>query len=384
LPFEPDSVGGKVGLEIHQQLSTRSKLFCHSRVIKSDDNPLSFIRRLRPTQSELGHLDPAAIFEYNKGKVNVYRWNPASACLVEADEETPHDLNSDALESAILIALSLGSNIVDEVHVMRKIVVDGSNTTGFQRTSVVALGGTLTVDDRNVGVQTITVEEDAARILSEDATARHFALDRLGVPLVEIALAPVKATPAYVEKVALHLGRVLRSTGRVARGLGTIRQDLNISVMVGEVVEIKGVQRLNLISKVVSYELLRQVGLTKIAEQIKTRGVTVPHCVTGDVSDCFKDTKSQVLKRTISSEGAVQCIGVEDFAGLLGLEPFPGIRLGKELAEIARANSLGGIIHSDEFEKNEITNEEDASIRKKLSLGYDAALIHLAGQAERV
>jgi len=60
-------------------------------------------------------------------------------------------MSREALESALMVALLLGSNVVDEVHVMRKIVIDGSNTTGFQRTSVLGLGGRLEVDGVRVG-----------------------------------------------------------------------------------------------------------------------------------------------------------------------------------------------------------------------------------------
>jgi glutamyl-tRNA(Gln) amidotransferase subunit E len=262
-----------VGLEIHQQLATSTKLFCPCPIVKSEELPLSFERRLRPTQSEMGQIDAAAIFEFNKGRVNVYKWNPESACLVEADEEPPHPLNAEAMGTGFLIAQMLGSRAVDEVHVMRKIVIDGSNTSGFQRTAILALGGTLHVEGARVGVQTITVEEDSSRVLKEGAQAKEYALDRLGVPLVEIALDHVVGVPEHVEAVALSLGRSLRSTGRVARGQGTIRQDLNVSLLGGQVVEVKGVQKLNLIAKVVRYEATRQMGLVKIAEEIKRRGI---------------------------------------------------------------------------------------------------------------
>ncbi len=170
-------------------------------------------------------------------------WSPESSCLVEADEEPPHPLNKAALETTLLISLMLGAKVIEEIHVMRKIVIDGSNTSGFQRTAVVGLGGRLDFDGKSVGVQSLTVEEDSSRVLGEDSECRRFGLDRLGVPLVEIALDPMVGFPEDVESAALQLGRALRSTGRVARGLGTIRQDLNVSVMGGEVVEVKGVQK---------------------------------------------------------------------------------------------------------------------------------------------
>jgi glutamyl-tRNA(Gln) amidotransferase subunit E len=371
-----------VGLEIHQQLATGTKLFCQCPVVKSEELPLSFERRLRPTQSELGQIDPAAVFEFNKGRVNLYRWNPESSCMVEADEEPPHPPSKDAIETALIVGEMLGSRAVDEVHVMRKIVIDGSNTSGFQRTAIIALGGMLPVDGFQVGVQTITVEEDSSRVLKEGAQAREYALDRQGVPLVEIALDHVVGYPERVEAIALSLGRLLRSTGRVARGQGTIRQDLNVSVLGGQVVEVKGVQKLNLIAKVVRYEETRQMGLVKIAEEIKKRGIAEVECRASAATGTMKKTASPVLKRILQKGGVVTCVSVSGFAGLFGLEPFPRIRLGKELAEIARTNGLGGVIHSDEFAKQGVTEQESLALRALGGSDSRAGLVLVAGETQ--
>lgn len=369
---------------MHQQLATRRKLFCPCPIAKSEELPLSFERRLRPTQSEMGQIDPAAVFEFNKGRVNVYRWNPESACLVDADEEPPHPPSPEAMETAMLMAEVLGSRIVDEVHVMRKLVIDGSNTSGFQRTAIVALGGAISVAGTKVGVQTVTVEEDSSRVLKEGPQARFYALDRLGVPLVEIALDHVVGEPDLVEAVALSLGRSLRSTGRVARGQGTIRQDLNVSLLGGQVVEVKGVQKLGLIAKVVRYEATRQMGLVKIAEEVKKRGVGEVESRTADASSTLARTSSPVLKRVLQGGGVVTCVAFPRFAGLFGFEPFPGIRLGKELAEVARTNGLGGVIHSDEFGKQGVTEAEGVALRAVTGSDSGAGLVLVAGDAARV
>jgi glutamyl-tRNA(Gln) amidotransferase subunit E len=259
-------------------------------------------------------------------------------------------------------------------------VIDGSNTSGFQRTAVISLGGALAVDGGSVGVQMITVEEDSSRVLREGAESREYALDRLGVPLVEIALDHVVGVPEHVEAVALSLGRSLRSTGRVARGQGTIRQDLNVSLMGGQVVEVKGVQKLNLIAKVVRYEATRQMGLVKISEEIKKRGITEVACESKDATKIMEGTSSPVLKRILEKGGVVACLSVSGFAGLLGFEPFPGIRLGKELAEIARTNGLGGVIHSDEFGKQGIAENETAALRSLTGADARAGLVLVAGE----
>ncbi len=181
------------------------------------------------------------MFEFSKMHTVEYQPAFGCSCLVEADEEPPHDASREALESALIFSLALHSKVMDEIHVMRKIVIDGSNTTGFQRTMLVASGGYLDMLDKQVGVQSICLEEDAAKLIEDERGVRKFGLDRLGVPLVEIALEPVTGKPSEIMQVALTLGRLLRATKRVARGLGSIRQDINISVRNGAVVEVKGV-----------------------------------------------------------------------------------------------------------------------------------------------
>jgi glutamyl-tRNA(Gln) amidotransferase subunit E len=373
-----------VGLEIHQQLACSTKLFCACPPLKTGEFPYHFERRLRPAQSETGRLDPAAVFEFARGKSNVYFWSPESSCLVEADEEPPHPLSAEAFEASALVATTLGSNLVDEVHVMRKIVIDGSNTGGFQRTAVVGIGGSIRVGDVEVGVQSVTLEEDAARIVGEDPGSRRFALDRVGVALVEVALDPVEGDPEIVGRVALHLGRVLRSTGRVARGLGTIRQDLNVSYSGGNVVEVKGVQKLNLLPKVVEYEGRRQRSLFRVAEKLKERKIRSVTCTAGDLTGLLSKTAAAALRRSLDGGGMVTGIAARGLGGLLGWEPEPGVRLGREVAEVAMANSLGGVIHSDEFGRQGITEGEAAEIRKELGTGDDDAVVLLAGPKETV
>ncbi|HJU14350.1 MAG TPA: Glu-tRNA(Gln) amidotransferase GatDE subunit E, partial [Candidatus Nitrosotalea sp.] len=207
-----DKIGLKVGLEIHQQLGTGKKLFCSCPPIESTDYPIKFTRKLRITRSELGELDPSALFETSKQKSILYYANPESSCLVEKDEEPPHDLDPDAKETSMIIAAALNTNVFSEVYVMRKLVIDGSNTSGFQRTMLLGLGGSLEVDGKPVGVQSICLEEDAAKLLNDSADLREYTLDRLGIPLVEIALDPVSGTPQEIKKIALTMGRLLRAT----------------------------------------------------------------------------------------------------------------------------------------------------------------------------
>jgi glutamyl-tRNA(Gln) amidotransferase subunit E len=165
-------IGLKVGLEIHQQLDTKTKLFCSCRPKLFKEEPeITFIRQLRPTQSELGQIDPAALFEFQKGVKILYEATNETACLVEMDEEPPHNLDREAVEIALTVALMIEAEPVDEIHVMRKTVIDGSNTTGFQRTCIIALGGAIITGEKKIPIQHIDLEEDAARKTKEKGSA---------------------------------------------------------------------------------------------------------------------------------------------------------------------------------------------------------------------
>ncbi len=384
--LDPYDLGLKVGFEIHQQLAAKSKLFCSCVCVEAEECESEFVRRLRPTQSELGEYDPAALFEFRKGRLIKYLRSNDSSCLVEADEEPPHEVNDEALDTALILALALKSNIVDEVHVMRKIVIDGSNTTGFQRTMLVATGGTIEVDTKKVKVQSISLEEDAAKLISDDGSVRIYGLDRLGTPLVEVALEPVTGTPEEIMRVALTLGRLMRASKRVARGLGTIRQDVNVSITGGGVVEVKGVQKLDQLVKVIEYEMARQHGMFLITKKIAERNIQ-PNDIGDsvlDITDIFKDSTSKVISKALQSKGIVKAIRLKGFAGMLSYEPYQDIRLGKEFGELVRFYDLGGVFHSDELPAYGIKDNDVGNIRNSLSLGDDDAFVILAGSRENV
>lgn len=384
---DPKTLDLKVGFEIHQQLGTPSKLFCNCSCKEAEQYDKIFMRRLRPTQSELGAYDPAAMFEFSKMRASEYHAAAGTSCLVEADEEPPHAVNGSALDSALIFSLALNSKIMDEIHVMRKIVIDGSNTSGFQRTMLVATGGQLDVSGKKVGVQSICLEEDASKVLGEGNGVRKYGLDRLGVPLVEIALEPVTGKPEEIMQVALTLGRLLRASKRVARGLGSIRQDVNVSVMGGAVVEVKGVQQLDQLVKVIEHETARQHGLVIIAEKLKEKG-TSENSVGDrieDVTGIMGKSQSKVVKKIMSGPAPVfRAVRIAGFAGMLGFEPYPGIRLGKELGELVRFYDLGGVFHSDELPNYGISQEEVDAVKSKLDLKEKDAFVIVGGPEERV
>lgn len=388
MQIDYNKIGLKVGLEIHRQLDTKRKLFCDCPTeAREEGREIIFTRWLREAQSELGEVDPAAVFEAKKRKKIVYHGDDKSVCLVEMDEEPPHDLNQEAVEIALTISLLLNSKPVDEIHVMRKIVIDGSNTTGFQRTCIVALGGWIEVGGKKIPIQTICLEEDAAKILEQKRGEVHYDLRRLGIPLIEVSTSPAIESPREAYEVAYAIGRLLRATGRVKRGIGTIRQDLNVSIRDGALVEIKGVQELELIPKVVELEVIRQLHLLKIKEELLRRGVVEEEIRLQpiiDVTDIFLNTNSKILKKKLNEGGRVLALKLPKFGGLVGLEAAPGIRLGAEFAGRARAwTEVEGIFHTDELPGYGITDHEVSRLYEKLNASSIDAIIIVADEENR-
>ncbi|MGB5101405.1 MAG: Glu-tRNA(Gln) amidotransferase subunit GatE [Methanothrix sp.] len=371
------------GIEIHQQLDSASKLFCgcptkHREVEESN---FEFFRYLRPSRSELGEIDRAALEEVLVTRRFHYK-SYDSTCLVEADEEPPREINAEALEISLVIARLLNMKIVDELETMRKMVIDGSNTSGFQRTGYIGSDGWIETSCGAVGISILSLEEEAARIIEDRGDSVVYSLDRLGIPLVEIGTAPDIVSPAHAREVASYLGMILRSTGRVKRGLGTIRQDVNVSIKGGARVEVKGVQALNLVDKVVEFEALRQVRLLEVKEELIHRMAHVDDTIK-DVTEVFAKTGSKVLARSLKSGGVVLACRLAGFAGLVGREIQPDRRLGSEMSDRAKRAGVGGIFHTDELPAYGITSAEVYAVRGLLAAAEVDAVIMVTGPRER-
>ncbi|MDR0797597.1 MAG: Glu-tRNA(Gln) amidotransferase subunit GatE [Nitrososphaerota archaeon] len=381
-------IGLKIGLEIHQQLNVGSKLFCSCQPELFKDEPeTTFLRRLRPTQSELGQIDPTTFFEFQKGVKIIYEANRKSACLVDLDEEPPHSLNMDALKVVLTASLMMNMQPVNEVHIMRKTIIDGSSTTGFQRTCIIALNGWIKVGEKIIAIQATNLEEDAARKTGteDDGKTIRYRLDRLGIPLIEISTAPVIYSPLEAQQVALTIGKILRDTGKVMRGLGVIRQDVNISITDGTLIEIKGVQELELIPTVIEYEVQRQLGLLDIKEELHKRGITKDVLKTEfvDITNIFKESKSKVIRKAVDRDHKVFAVKLSGFAGLLSKELIPNFRVGSELSDYAKFwGRVGGIFHTDEMPNYGITQEEVIKICKTVSATEKDSVVFVADTDE--
>ncbi|MCK9631282.1 MAG: Glu-tRNA(Gln) amidotransferase subunit GatE [Methanoregula sp.] len=361
------------GIEIHQQLDTAEKLFCHcpTALRETAEHAGEFSRFLRATVSEMGEIDRAAKEEMKRDRRFQY-YTYDTTCLVEDDEEPPAPMNDEALSVCLTIGKMFSMTPVPQVHTMRKLVIDGSNTSGFQRTALVALNGTLP----NGGeIETICLEEEAAQRVKDEV----FSLDRLGIPLIEITTSPCMHTPEEVQKMAEYIGMVLRSTGKVKRGIGTIRQDVNISIAQGARVEVKGVQELDLIAEVVRREVQRQQNLLATRDELKGRGASVDTASAQDITTLFKDTKSTVLKKAKK----IHAIILKGFAGLVGREIQPERRLGSEMSDYAKKCGVGGIFHTDELPAYGVTAEEVASLKTHMKAGEADCVIIVAGGSEK-
>ena len=383
--LDPKTIGLKVGLEIHQQLATNKKLFCDCPPIELDEYDSKFSRKLRVSKSEMGEYDPAALFENRKSKTIVYCANERSSCLVERDEEPPHDMDVDAKKIALVVASALRSNIFSEIYPMRKMVVDGSNTSGFQRTMLVAQGGNLDVGGKQIGVQSICLEEDAAKLLGDKENIREYSLDRLGVPLIEIALEPVSADSKEMKKIALTLGRLLRTTKKVTRGLGSIRQDVNVSITGGGIVEVKGVQQLDQLEKVVEYEAKRQHGLqiiSKKLEEINLEKISQKDIY--DITEFMKKSNSKIIKNALKTNAIIKVLKIKNFSGMFSFSPYEGIRLGKEIGQLVRFFGIGGVFHSDELPNYGIEINEVKEIRKIINANQNDAFLLIAADVVKI
>lgn len=370
------------GIEIHQQLDTK-KLFCSCDSHLCEDGQGAVYRRLRPTTSEMGEVDRAALAQFQRHMGYRYQCCEGTSCLVELDEEPPHDVNADAMQIALTFSEMLEADIIDEIHFMRKIVVDGSNTSGFQRTALIATDGKVKVGDRNISILSVCLEEDAARKVETKGDEILYRLDRLGIPLIEVATGPDMRTPEEVMEVAYRLGTLLRATRRVKRGIGTIRQDLNISIPGGARIELKGVGDLKMIPDYVRNEVNRQKMLIRVKTILNDRGTKAVPFEPVDVTDIFKTCESKVIKGALDDKGKVIAVRLPGFAGVMNGDN-KTLRLGSEMAQRARTKGVKGIFHSDELPNYGIEQSYVDDLRSFLGMtGENDAFVICAAREKK-
>ncbi|MEM4239599.1 MAG: Glu-tRNA(Gln) amidotransferase subunit GatE [Candidatus Woesearchaeota archaeon] len=379
-----EQLGLKCGIEIHQQLEGK-KLFCSCpTAIREDEPHFTAARKLRAAAGEAGQIDIAAQQEMKKGRKYVYHGYQDTTCLVELDESPPERVNPDAFATALQVSKLLKANIVDCMQFMRKTVVDGSNTSGFQRTALVARNGVIESSLGPIGIPTICLEEDSCRPISESPAEVVWALDRLGIPLMEIGTTPDIKTPEQCREVCEKIGLILRSTGKAKRGIGTIRQDVNVSIKGGNRIEVKGVQDLKSIPLIIQNEIIRQKNLIEIKEELGKRRVKKFAGQIKDVTNAIKSSGSKIIRNAVEANKVVLGVMLPGFARLVGKEIQPGRRLGTEFSDRAKVIAgVSGIFHSDELPNYGITAREVEFLRHELGCLENDAFVIVADEKNR-
>ncbi|MFX0103241.1 MAG: Glu-tRNA(Gln) amidotransferase subunit GatE [Candidatus Hodarchaeota archaeon] len=385
-------IGLLCGIEIHQQLKTKRKLFCRcSAEMTTNDPDMTVMRNFRPVLGEMGVFDEAMLLEFKKKMSVIYQvYN--NLCTYELDDTPPFECDKESIEIALLIAKVLNMTIIDEFKVCRKNYLDGSVPGGFQRTIIAAKDGYYTLsNEKKIGIEILCLEEDSARRIEQKGSTITFRLDRLGIPLVEIATAPDIKDPEEAKEAAARLGLLLRSTGKVRRGLGVTRQDLNVSIKGGIRVEIKGVQKLDWIPLLVENEAIRQLNLIELKKELEGRKITekLVHSIDEngmDFSKELKGTKVKFISKGLKNNNVFQGIKVPLMKGLLGKEVQPGRRFGTEISDRVKSIvGLNGIIHSDEdLKKYGFSTEEIKIFNDKLKIGDNDAFILIMGSKAKV
>lgn len=397
-------VGLIAGLEVHQQLLTERKLFCHCPAglyTRSHDGAV--LRHMRPTLSELGVYDGTALMEFKTRKNIIYLLHESNVCTYEMDDTPPFLVNQQAVDVAIEQCLMLGCDIVDEVHIARKQYLDGSIPTGFQRTAIVGVNGRLPFRGREITITQVSVEEDSCREVEDKGHLIVWRADRLGMPLIETVTGPDLRTPEEVEEAILLVGRVCRSTGHVRVGIGASRQDVNVSVRGGRRVEIKGVPQAGWAPRLVHGEAVRQVNLLRLSDELRRRGFATAESIgveSADVTDLFASSeytklRGEAWERWVSETGrrpgfelgagffCVRAARLKGLASTLSWPTQPGHTFAHELA--GRVRVIAGLdqrpilLHSEQWPDYHGSLAELRRVLERLACGPEDGLVVVWG-----
>ncbi|MBY9010829.1 MAG: Glu-tRNA(Gln) amidotransferase subunit GatE [Candidatus Lokiarchaeota archaeon] len=371
--FDYEELGLICGLEIHQQLDTETKLFCRcpSKLQGTRAPDFNTMRFMRPVLGEMGTFDKAMLTEYKKGKTIIYEGYNDVICTYELDDTPPFSCNKEARKIALELALLLNANIIEEMHVSRKNYLDGSVPSGFQRTMILGTDGYITLENnKKIGIDILSLEEEAARKIKTENNTNFYRLDRLGIPLVEVTTKPDINTPEECSECAERIGLLLWMTN-VKKVLGSIRQDVNVSIKSGTRIEIKGVQKLSWIPLLINHEISRQLQLIEIREELKSRKVSeseIPQ-ESVDLTSLMAKTKSKFIAKGLKSGKKLYGFNFKGFKDIFGKELMVDYRFGTEVSSKVKVISgLKGIIHSDENLENYNMSEEDIKkIQDKLN-----------------
>jgi glutamyl-tRNA(Gln) amidotransferase subunit E len=400
-------LGLRAGLEVHQQLMTDTKMFCHCPAgLYTETHDGEVLRHMRPTLSELGEYDGTALMEFRTKKNIIYLLHKENVCTYEMDDTPPFLVNQQAIDIAIEQCLMLGCDIVDEVHIARKQYLDGSIPTGFQRTAIVGVNGRLPFRGREISITQVSVEEDSCREVSDRGHLIVWRTDRLGMPLIETVTGPDLRTPEEVEEAILLIGRVCRSTGHVRVGIGASRQDVNVSVRGGRRVEIKGVPQADWARRLVHGEAIRQANLLQLRDELHRRGfrsngdLKIDSVDATDIfaASAFKPFRVESWEKWIASTGrragfeigagpfCVRAILLKSLAGTLNWPTQPDLTFAHELAGrirvIAGLDQIPILFHDEKWPDYDGSVAELRRLRTRLRSDPGDAIVIVWGSEQ--
>jgi len=384
-----DDIGFMSGLEVHQQLKTKQKLFCHCPAgiyQKHDDFDAEVIRHMRPTLSELGEYDGTALMEFKTRKEIIYRLKNETACTYEVDDTPPFKINNEAVEIAIEIALLSKLNIVGEIHITRKQYLDGSIPTGFQRTAIIGVEGEIPLKNKKVRLIQLSIEEDSCREVSDIGHTRIYKTDRLGMPLIETVTYPDMTNPDEVMEAANYIRFLNRSTGKVRTGIGAGREDVNVSCKGGTRVEIKGVAHNKWIPELTHNECFRQWALLIVRDKLKKKIKNTQDWKLNHIQINYLEFKFKYapLKEAFEKKHKIIAINLPGFHATLSHFTQPGKSFSDEIADrlkVIACLEKPNMTHSEET----VVDESDfAKIKTLLKADENDAQLIIWGPAEDI
>ncbi|MDP8202431.1 MAG: Glu-tRNA(Gln) amidotransferase subunit GatE [Candidatus Tenebribacter burtonii] len=360
------------GLEVHQQLKTKEKLFCRCPAglySNFEDYDAELIRHMRPTLSEMGTYDGTALMEFRTRKNIIYRIKNETTCTYDVDDTPPFPINREAVDYAVQIALQLKLNIVGELHITRKQYLDGSIPTGFQRTAIIGIEGIIPLKKKKIRIIQLSIEEDSCREISDIGHERIYQTDRLGIPLIETVTYPDMKTPDEVLEAAQYIRFLNRSSGKVRIGIGAGREDVNVSITGGTRIEIKGVSHNKWIPELTHNEAFRQKALLVIKDNLNK---FIPDAekwkpVFKNVDFDVSDIEYAPIKEAMNKGWRLIACNLPDFNGILSHFLQPGKTFADELEgrlKVIACLEKPNFIHSEDM--NPVFNETLLNQRAKL------------------
>jgi len=233
-----------IGLEVHVELLTKSKMFCSC-------------------STEFGSPP-------NKNICPVCTGMPGVLPVI----------NKKAVELAIKTAIVFNSNISSFCRFARKNYFYPDLPKNYQISQYeepLATGGFLEVDGRKINFKRIHLEEDAGKLLhSEKGNFSYVDFNRSGIPLLEMVTEPDIRSPEEAEKFLEKLKKILEylEISDCNMEEGSLRCDANISVrkkgenLLGVKTEVKNMNSFKSVRKALLYESKRQIEILKRGERI--------------------------------------------------------------------------------------------------------------------